>query len=177
MYKVGQRVRVLNIESTGVQHFNHDDKDRLLNKIFKIVDDLGPTGTGRIFKLDTPFGTYNFFDYQFRALKKKSEKEPAYKVANVKKLSLKDEVDWLNKVKSNFKDAGRIIDPDDDRPRGGMGLMRDIFTTPQPVRTARYTGTIQGLGGVAIPRPVDPGFGLDEMQEAIEETDEETERG
>lgn len=157
MYKVGQRVKVIQIESTRWQHFNPDDKDHLLNKIFKIVDDLGKIGEEHAWRLETPFGVYNFVEFQFRALKKKG----AIKTAKIPVVSLKGEVNWLDKVQGNFKNAGKIQTDLDDaihNYRSSPGLStREIFV---PTRTQ----PIRGSNGIAYPVPRVVGYDGEEQQ-------------
>lgn len=121
MYKVGQRVRVTNVTSTPWWNFNLDDKERFLNKIFKITADLGtiPASGDHGWRLDTPHGVVHFSESQFRALKKKGE----LKAAKIPVVTLKDEVNWLNKVKKNFTDAGRVYSPEDEPSASRYGLI------------------------------------------------------
>lgn len=125
-YKVGQRVKITSIESTRWQSFGLADRDNLLNKIYELVDDLGTSGEEHAWRIDTPFGVYNFVEFQFRALKKKG----AIKAAKIPIMTLKEEVMWLNKIQSNFKNAGKVQNPRDDRVAYSPGLFQTQPDTP-----------------------------------------------
>jgi hypothetical protein len=173
MYKVGQRVKVISIEGTRWQNFNHLDKERMLNKIFKIVDDLGTSGDEHAWRLETPFGVYNFVEFQFRALKKKG----AMKEAKIAKVTFKSEVEWLNKVKENFKNAGKIQTELDDAIHAYRtpGLIRDVFARTEPAQPRRA-----GLQGVPLPIPVmynGEERGIDEAQDVFVDEDREEGNG
>jgi hypothetical protein len=104
MFKVGQRVKILDVYPTAWQSFSNGDIDLFKGKIFPIVTDMGEVAGEHAFKLETPHGLINFTTQQFRALRKKGSS----KVAEVKPVTLKDEVNFLDKIKGNFKDAGRV---------------------------------------------------------------------
>jgi hypothetical protein len=177
MYKRGQRVRITQVASTPWWNFLPDEKEKLQNKIFKLIDDLGVAGGSHGWQIETPFGRRIFTEDQFRALKKKDEVKAAAKVPVI---SLKGEVHWLNKVKKNFENAGSVYSPQDEitapRNRYGndIGLLRDVFRTPpQPTTTAianRQGLIIQTIDGT-------PNWGVDEMADGHAENADDNGEG
>jgi hypothetical protein len=158
MFKVGQRVRVTQVESSPWWHFMPGDKDMYLNKIFKIGEYLGEAGDGtKAWTLVTPNGPVSFCEYQFRELKKKSEVKAS---AIVPVVNFKNEVNWLNKVKKNFENAGKVYQNDNGFPRpGGFGvaeLNRIYAAQPDRPPTPR---------GVPMPVPTGRAINFDEMSD------------
>jgi hypothetical protein len=128
IYKVGQKVKVLSVENNPWQSFMLDDKDRLLNQIFKITKKLNLGG----YQLETPYGRFVFDQRQFRHLKKKGEGVRENLPADVKPITLKGEMSWLDKIQQNFKDAGEIPSSDTGGFFGRIGRI----PSPQAIRVS-----------------------------------------
>jgi hypothetical protein len=127
-YKVGQKVKVISVENNPWQSFVPDDKDRFLNKIFRIRKMVGHGG----FQLETPYGNFMFDQRQFRALKKKGEGVRENLPADVQPVTLKGEMSWLDKIQKNFKDAGEIPSSDTGGFFGRIGRI----PSPEAIRVS-----------------------------------------
>src|SRR5271165_1316654 len=106
-YKIGQRVRLINTDSNGMQHFSTEERQRLHNLVVRVVAYIGQFNNVHFWQLETPIGYRNFADGQFRGLISKTAK---IKNATLPVLDLIYEMKWLDKIKKNFNVGDYLTD-------------------------------------------------------------------